>query len=128
MIVLDASALIAFLAPADALHERAMESVLTAGPDALGISPITHAEVLVGPVRAGTLERTQQALAALDVREVPLPADGALRLAGLRSRSRLPLPDCCVVLAAQQCGGAILTFDERLATVAQGLGVGIQAG
>jgi predicted nucleic acid-binding protein len=123
VIVLDASALIAFLGPSDALHERAVWAVLDLGPHELGVSPITHAEVLVGPIRAGTLERTRAALAALAVSELALSTDAAPRLAGLRADTGLKLPDCCVLLAALQSRSAILTFDQRLAAVARQLGI-----
>lgn len=128
MIVLDASALIAFLDPSDALHRTAVTSLIELGPRrALGISPVTHAEVLVGPARAGTLEATEQAVAALGVTEVGLPVDAARRLAMLRAGTRLKLPDCCVILAAQTSEGTILTFDERLAAGARQLAVGVQS-
>jgi predicted nucleic acid-binding protein len=64
VIVLDASALIAFLDPSDELHRRAVASMIEVGPRrSLGMSPVTHAEVLVGSARAGTLEATEQAVA-----------------------------------------------------------------
>jgi predicted nucleic acid-binding protein len=126
VIVLDASALIAFLDPSTAQHSTAVASVLACGAHGLAVSPITHAEVLVGPTRAGTLATTQQALAALRVSEVALPDDGAPRLAALRADTRLKLPDCCVILAAQQSGGALLTFDRRLTAVARELDVAVQ--
>lgn len=121
MIVLDASALIAFLDPLDALHERAVASFVAAGPQPYGVSPITHAEVLVGPTRAGTLETTQAAIGALGIVEIGLPVDAAPRLARLRARTALRLPDCCVILAAQESSRAVLTFDDRLAAAAQAL-------
>ncbi|CAN5270673.1 hypothetical protein BH20ACT16_BH20ACT16_13150 [soil metagenome] len=39
----------------------------------------------------------------------------------LRASTKLKLPDCCVILAAQQARGTILTFDDRLAAVARKL-------
>lgn len=125
MIVLDASVLIAFLGPSDALHERAVASVLALAAHDLGVSPITHAEILVGPTRAGTLDRTRAALSALAVTELALGPDAAPRLAGLRASTGLKLPDCCVVLAAQHAVGSILTFDERLASGARRIGVAV---
>jgi len=125
LIVLDASALIAFLDPVDALHARAVASMIAVGPQPLGISPVTHAEVLVGPTRAGTLDRTRMAIDALAIEEIALPDDAAPRLAHLRAHGALKLPDCCVILAAQQSGAAVLTFDERLGVVARQLGVRI---
>lgn len=124
MIVLDASALIAFLDPSDALHDTAITALLELGGRRLLLSPITHAEVLVGPARAGTLAVTQAALGALGVTEVALPPDAAARLAGLGSATRLKLPNCCVILAAQQSACPILTFEARLATAAAALGHG----
>jgi predicted nucleic acid-binding protein len=123
MIVLDASALIALLGPSDPLHHRAVADFERLGPARYAISPITHAEVLVGPIRAGTLERTRTAITALGVEELELPVDAAARLAGLRATTSLKLPDCCVVLAAQQSSSAILTFDDRLASTARQLAI-----
>lgn len=127
MIVLDASALIAYLDPSDALHRRAVAIVLTLDGGALGVSPISHAEVLVGPTRAGTVEQTQAALADLGVAEIGIAEDAALRLATLRVRTKLKLPDCCVILAAQQSRGTILTFDTGLAAAARNVAISVQA-
>lgn len=125
MIVLDASVLIALLGPSDPLHHRAVTDFERLGPAQYAISPITHAEVLVGPTRAGTLERTRTAITALGIEELGLPADAAARLAGLRATTSLKLPDCCVVLAAQQSSSAILTFDDRLAAAARQLVIAV---
>ena len=53
-----------------------------------------------GPV--GNAGRHAGALSALGVAEVALPADAAPQLAESTSDHRLKLPDCCVLLAAQQ--------------------------
>ena len=52
-----------------------------------------------------------------------LPADAPIRLATLRARTGLRLPDCCVLLAAESERAAIATFDEQLASTATGLGL-----
>ncbi|HEX2416100.1 MAG TPA: hypothetical protein VHJ37_12890 [Thermoleophilaceae bacterium] len=44
--------------------------------------------------------------------------NAAERLAHLRVESRLRLPDCCVLLAAQEARGRVLTFDQGLARAA----------
>jgi predicted nucleic acid-binding protein len=44
-------------------------------------------------------------------------------LAGLGAATGLKLPDCCVLLAAEQVDGAVATFDDRLAAVARERGV-----
>ena len=122
MTVVHASVLIAHLDERDAQHELAVERLLEAAEQPLAASPITLAEVLVGPARAGRLEAAQTALRDLALQEVPLAADAAVRLAGLRAETTLKLPDCCVLLGAQDARArSILTFDERLAAEAGAL-------
>lgn len=118
MIVLDASVLIAHLDAGDAHHERARERLLDAAGQPFAASPITLAEVLVGPIRAGRLREARGALDTLGVTELPLPANAAERLALLRAETQLKLPDCCVLLAAHEAECPVLTFDERLARAA----------
>ena len=89
----------------------------------LFVSPTTHAEILVGPARSGTMAATQAALRVLGISEVGLPADAAARLAVLRVTTGLKLPDCCVILAAQQSKCDVLTFDDRLSAAARDLGL-----
>ena len=96
MIVLDASVLIAFLDGSDN-HHLAAEQVLTnAVDDDLAVNPLTLAEVLVAPVRNGQVDGVLAALRALEIQELPFPADTALRLAQLRATTGLKMPDCCV--------------------------------
>jgi predicted nucleic acid-binding protein len=121
MIVLDASVLIAHLNAADAYHERATE--LLERDDDLTASVISLAEVLVQPARAGLLSRAVSALGDLGVRSVGLNEDGVVRLAVLRAETNLKLPDCCVLLTAEQVQGAVATFDGRLASAAKDLGL-----
>jgi predicted nucleic acid-binding protein len=123
VIVLDASVLIAWLDEHDAQHAEAVERLTDAADQPFGCSPITLAEVYVGPARAHRLEVAQRAVAGLGVTEVELPADAAARLASLRAETGLKLPDCCVVLAAQDERAAVLTFDDRLARIAEELGL-----
>jgi predicted nucleic acid-binding protein len=117
MIVLDASVLLAQLDRDDAHHAAARQRLRTVAEQRLGIgaSTITLAEVLVSPTRAGTLGSASAALRALEIEELPLPRGAAEQLAALRADTGLKLPDCCVLLAAEAAGGAVLTFDERLA-------------
>lgn len=78
MIVLDANVLLALLGSADPLHRRAVDGFKRIGHGPYAISPLTYAEVLVGPTRAGTLERTRTAITALGVTELALPPGAAL--------------------------------------------------
>lgn len=126
MIVLDASVLIAHLDAADAHHDRAETLLLSTADEALVASPITLAEVLVGPARAGHLDQATAAVARLDVQTVALPDHAPARLAILRAGTGLKLPDCCVLLAAQQSRGAVASFDDRLTATARKLGLAVQ--
>jgi predicted nucleic acid-binding protein len=120
VIVVDASVLIAHLDENDALHDRAVDALLAAAEHPLACSPITLAEVLVGPARSGRLREARSAVADLGVAEIPLGDDAAARLAGLRAETTLKLPDCCVLLAVGDAQAeAILTFDDRLARAAE---------
>jgi predicted nucleic acid-binding protein len=119
VIVVDASVLIAHLDERDALHAQAVERLLAAAGETLGASTLTLAEVFVGPARGGRLGDARAAIAALEIQEVPLASGAAGALATLRAETGLKLPDCCVLLAAQDTrASAVLTFDERLAKAA----------
>lgn len=119
MIVLDASVLIAHLDASDAHHERAGVLLLDVADEPLGASPLSLSEVLVGPARAGQLDRATAVLHQLEVASVLLDEDAPARLAVLRAGTSLKLPDCCVLLAAEQVRGVVATFDDRLATAAR---------
>ncbi len=123
MIVLDASVLIAHLEATDAHHDRATQLLLDAADEALAASPLTLAEVLVGPARVGKLTAAQLALRELEIASVPLAEEGPARLATLRATTRLRLPDCCVLLAAETTNAFVATFDNRLAAAATDLGL-----
>ena len=126
MIVLDAGVLIAHLESTDAHNRRATQLLLSAAEDQMVVSPITMAEVLVGPARAHQLERFQGILRDLELTTVPLTEDSPVRLANLRATRRLRMPDCCVLLAAEMAGAAIATFDHQLAEAASDLGVEVR--
>lgn len=127
MIVLDATVLIAHFDATDSRHDRAGELLLRAADQdrSLGASPITLAEVLVGPARAGRICQASVALDQLRVRPVILPQDASLRLATLQAATTLTMSDCCVLLAADQCADAIATFDDRLADAARNHGLAV---
>jgi predicted nucleic acid-binding protein len=122
MIVLDASVLIAHLDADDAHHVRANELLQSFSPEPLGASPITLAEVMVGPARAAKLDRAAATLRLLEVARVDLENDAPIRLAMLRASTGLKLPDCCVLLAAERSGGALSTFDGHLSAAAEAYG------
>jgi predicted nucleic acid-binding protein len=123
VIVLDASVLIAHL-DGDDPHHRAARSLLEAsGGEPLGASAITLAETLVSPARAGRLADAEAALKRLAVGEVALGEGAPGRLARLRAEVGLKLPDCCVLLAAQEHAGVIASCDADLLRASRRLGL-----
>jgi predicted nucleic acid-binding protein len=114
VIVLDASVLIAQLDERDAHHERAGRLLSESGAEPLGASTMSLAETLVAPARAGRLDDATAALERLGVAELPLGSEASARLARLRADTGRKLPDCCVLLAAQENDGAVATFDAAL--------------
>lgn len=123
MIVLDASVVIAIFDPRDAHHEAATRIVEEHLEEVFGISPLSLAEALVERSRAGSALQARAELRELDVQDLPLRDDAPERLAALRVSTRLPMPDCCVLLAAQDSVGAVATFDDRLGRAAVTLGL-----
>ena len=123
MIVLDASALIAHFDARDAHHERATELIAGSGAELLAASTITLAETLVAPARTGRLAAAEAALERLGVGEVVFGEDAPGRLAQLRAETARKLPDCCVILAAQETQGAVASFDGALRATAAELGL-----
>jgi predicted nucleic acid-binding protein len=119
LIVLDASVLIAYLDGEDEHHGAAETLLGAAVEEDLGANPLTLAEVLVVPARDDRLELTQAALRALEIDELPFPADTAVRLAQLRFRTGLRMPDCCVLLAAEDARASVASFDARLLQAAR---------
>jgi predicted nucleic acid-binding protein len=106
VIVLDASVLIAHLDGRDRDHQRAVELLRAHATELIGTSQISLAETLVAPARAGRLEDAQEALEKLSVRELALK-----------------LPDCCVLLTAEDHHGGVASFDQSLCERARGLGI-----
>ena len=123
MMLLDASVLIAYLDAEDAQHEAAAFLLAREIDDEFAADSLTLAEVLVGPSRTGRLDAARSALRDLEVGEVPFPPDTAVRLARLRAETGLPMPDCCVLLAAQDATARVGAFDERLLRAAEELGL-----
>jgi predicted nucleic acid-binding protein len=123
MVVLDASVLIGHLDNNDPHHARAVSLLEATDGQLLGASTITLAETLVAPARAGRLTDARAALNHLGVRELALGDEALSRLARLRADLGIKLPDCCVLLAAQEHAGAIASFDAGVIKAARKLGL-----
>ena len=121
MIVLDAGVLIAYLGDADVHHLSAIN--VLSSDDELGVHVLNLAEVLVQPGRDGHAGEASRRLSNVGVVEIArVPSEAAL-LATLRVETRLRLPGCCALLAAEVTGSALATFDARLARVARERGI-----
>ena len=123
MIVLDASVLIAHLDGSDRHHAKARSLLEANSGEPLGASPITLAETLVSPARAGRLGDAEAALQRLGIQELPLGQGAPGQLAELRAEVGLKMPDCCVLLAAQDHEGIVASFDSDLLSAAGRLGL-----
>lgn len=123
MIVLDASVLIAYLDAEDAHHQKAESLLAREIDDEFAANPLTLAEVLVGPARIGRLDAARSALQELEVAEQSFPADTVVRLARLRAETGLRMPDCCVLLVAQDAGARVAAIDDQLIRAAAKLGL-----
>lgn len=116
MMTLDASVLIAHLAPADPHHELATGCLHRAAGEVLLIHSINLAEVLVGGARAGRGQEMLEDILAIGVQVAPRRDDEPLRLADLRATSsRLKLRDCCALDTALATGSTLATVDLALA-------------
>lgn len=123
MIVLDASVLIAHLDAKDRRHRAAETLLAREVDDDGGANPLTLAEVLVVPARDGRLHPVLTVLRDLEVEALPFPADTAVRLAQLRATTGLRMPDCCVLLTAEDAGARVASFDLRLTQAGEGCNV-----
>jgi predicted nucleic acid-binding protein len=127
VIVLDASVLIAHLEADDPQHDRAEILLSDLAHEELGASPLTLAEVMVGPARAARVDRATAVLEELQVQQIALSDDAPLRLALLRAGTNLKLPDCAVLLAAETAGAAVASFDDRLCAAARERGHAVRS-
>lgn len=119
MIVFDASVLIAYLDSDDEFHGDADTLLAESIAEDFGTNSLTLAEIMVAPARAGRLEAVQVALHEIEIDELPFPVDTAVRLAHLRVSTGLKMPDCCVLLAAEDHHATVASFDDRLTQAAK---------
>lgn len=114
IVVLDATVLIGYLDADDRHHEAAETVIARAFGQDLTANTLTLAEAMVGPARTGQLSEVESVFEALGVTEAPFTVGSIGRLAALRARTRLKMPDCCVLLAAAERHGTVASFDEAL--------------
>jgi len=125
LVVFDASVVIAFLDPDDALHDAAVEALTEHQHDELLIPTSAYAEILVAPNRRGVEAVTEvEALVAdFGIRLEMLTPPIARAAAKLRSEFRsLRLPDALVLATTEELhADTVLTGDESWARISGGV-------
>ena len=112
--LLDTSIVIALLNRDDALHEAASQAVRAERDgNALAISALTYAKLLVGPLRAGGRALEVVDRFAAQVRIIDLSPEIARRAAEERVARGLKLPDAVIVATGLLHADLILTADTR---------------
>jgi predicted nucleic acid-binding protein len=102
VVVFDSDVLIGFLARHDAHHAAAVEwmrAAMAPGTRRL-LCAVNYAEILIGPVRAGTEARVRQMLGHFNIETVAVDAALAELAAAARARSNLKLPDAFAAASA----------------------------
>jgi predicted nucleic acid-binding protein len=122
VIVLDASAMIAVLDDRDAHHAAAVDVMTREAQQTFLSHRLTLSETLVRGVSQGRGEEAAAALAAMGIEPIDT-LDDPLELADLRHRSRLRMPDTCVLFAAIRARAQLVTFDAKLSDAAERFGV-----
>lgn len=119
MITLDASVLIAHLNPHDPRHQTAAEYLRESADEELVIHSLNLAEVLVGGARVGRGQEMLTDLEAIGIHAADRQDGEPLRLANLRAKSGLKLPDCCALDTALTTASTLATVDGGLAKAAR---------
>lgn len=122
--ILDSSAVLALINPLDT-HCREARGLFNAGLHKLRVlHEVSLAECLV---RATEKDTTDEVLALVEsmgiVFEDSSGVAGALRVARIRTKTKLPLPDCYVVDVALRLKLPIVSFDKKLNLVAYEIGI-----
>jgi predicted nucleic acid-binding protein len=123
--LLDSSAFIAFLNPQDQHNPAAVK--LIGGARTVEIHEVSVAESLVQASASGAVSHVLAVIEALQATVVHSRGlEGAVRIASIRDRTGLPLPDCYVLDAAVEFGESLLSFDARLNRCAEDFGVSVK--
>ena len=125
MIVVDANILIGLYDPEDANHSAAERLLLANAGENLAMSALTLTEFLVRPVSVGKVTQAEALISTLGIVVSSLSAADAPHIAHVRAQTKLKLPDAVVLWLAQSLSATLMTVDDRLAKVAQELGIDV---
>lgn len=125
MIICDANILIGFLDDTDR-HSGAVRTMIENHfVEGFGANVLTIAEALVHPAGRGVEERAEASLRRIGMRIFELEATDSARLARVRSRYHIRMPDAVVLHQAMVTGSRVATCDRSLARAASEAGVGV---
>jgi predicted nucleic acid-binding protein len=102
VVVFDSDVLIGFLNRDDAHHQDAVQVVrdsMSPGSRRL-LCSVNYAEIMVGPVLAGTHEVVDQMLVQFSIETIIVDMDLAKRAATVRARTNVKLPDAFALATA----------------------------
>lgn len=119
-VVLDANVVIGLFEPSNAHHGsiRAALAAARSRADVFSLPASVLSEAMVGAYRAGTADDRRQRIVGLFGPVRPVDEEVALTAAELRARHRsLRLPDALVIATGMVEDAAVLTCDQRLASV-----------
>ena len=123
LVVLDASVIIGFLDPGDALHDACVAVLTEHQQDDLVAPASVYAEILVGPYRAGSdaVSEIDAFVSDFGIRIEPITASIARIGARLRGeRKSLRIPDALVLASGDAIGAdVVLTGDESWAKLSK---------
>jgi predicted nucleic acid-binding protein len=123
LVVLDASVIIGFLDPEDALHGACVRALADRQGDELAAPASVYAEILVGPCRSGAaaVSEVDAFLSDFAIRIEPVTAAVAQLGAQMRSkRPGLRLPDALVLAYGDTVDAeSVLTGDGSWATLSR---------
>ena len=120
--LLDSSAFIAFMNPSDQ-HNPAAVKYISSAPS-VEIHEVTLAESLVQASASDAVSHVLAVIEGLQATVVNSSGlEGAVRIAGIRDRTGLPLPDCYVLDSAEQLGISVLSFDSKMNKAALKMGL-----
>jgi predicted nucleic acid-binding protein len=118
-VALDASVAIGFLDPGDPHHERAVASLRDLDRASLMMPASAYSETLVRPLETGHAGVVERFVDGLRIEIVPMDRRIARHAAELRAEhGALRLPDALVLATARLREAGLLTFDDRLASLA----------
>lgn len=114
-LALDSGVVIALLDPNDAWHKAARSLLPRLDREAVVLSAVAYAEVLVRPSAAGSANDIVRALAEL-VTVVPVDDVAGRLAASIRASDGLRMPDALVIASAITCGAdELATTDKHVA-------------